>query len=93
MGGGAFSRQACGEKDRPGAQAVHGGHRVVLIQEFTRPNDWAGDWQSKTDAHKEERYAPLRDKLAGAPARVEGGDRLLLLGHARLVQREHGQVA
>ena len=32
--------------------------------EFTRPNDRADDWQTKTDAHKEERYRPLRDKLA-----------------------------
>ena len=52
-------------RKRPDAWAVHWGHRVVYILEFTRPNDWASDWQEKTDAYKEERYAPLRDKMAG----------------------------
>ena len=49
---------------RPDAWAVHWGRRVVFILEFTRPNDGADDWQTRTDAYKEERYRPLRDKLA-----------------------------
>ena len=52
-------------RKRPDAWAVHWGHRVVFILEFTRPNDGADDWQTRTDVYKEERYAPLKDKLAG----------------------------
>jgi hypothetical protein len=48
----------------PDAWAVHWGCRVVFILDFTRPNDWADDWQTQTDAYKGERYRPLRDKLA-----------------------------
>jgi hypothetical protein len=51
-------------RKRPDAWAVHWGHRVVFILEFTRPNDGSDDWQTRTDAYKEERYRPLRDKLA-----------------------------
>ena len=51
-------------RKRPDAWAVHWGRRVVFILEFTRPNDGADDWQTRTDAYKEERYRPLRDKLA-----------------------------
>jgi hypothetical protein len=39
-------------------------HRVVFILEFTRPNDGADDWQTRTDTYKEEQYCPLWDKLA-----------------------------
>ena len=52
-------------RKRPDAWAVHWGQRAVYILEFTRPNDGADDWQTRTDAYKEERYIPLRDKLAG----------------------------
>ena len=51
-------------RKRPDAWAVHWGQRVVFILEFTRPID-GGDWQTRTDAYKEERYCQLRDKLAG----------------------------
>jgi len=51
-------------RKRPDAWAVHWGRRVVFILEFTRPNDGADDWQTRTDTYKEERYRPLRDKLA-----------------------------
>ena len=50
---------------RPDAWAVHWGQLVVFILEFTRPNDGRDDWQTLTDAYKEERYSLLRDKLAG----------------------------
>lgn len=52
-------------RKRPDAWAIHWGRRVVYVLEFTRPNDWAVDWQTRTDAYKEERYVPLRDKIAG----------------------------
>ena len=42
---------------------MHCGQRILYILEFTRPNHWAGDWQARTDAYKEERYAPLREKI------------------------------
>jgi hypothetical protein len=49
---------------RPDAWAVHWGRQVVFMLEFTRPNDGADDWQTRTDAYKDERCRPLRDKLA-----------------------------
>ena len=51
-------------RKRPDAWAVHWGRRVLYILEFTRPNDWADDWQTRTDAYKTERYTPLRDRIA-----------------------------
>jgi hypothetical protein len=51
-------------RKRPDAWAVHWERRVVFILEFIRPNDGEDDWQTRTDAYKEERYRPLRDKLA-----------------------------
>jgi hypothetical protein len=50
-------------RKRPDARAVHWGRRATFIQESTRPNDGADDWQTRTDACKAERYRPLRDKL------------------------------
>ena len=44
-------------RKRPDAWAVHWGRRVLYILEFTRPNDWADDWQTRTDAYKTERYS------------------------------------
>ena len=51
---------------------MHWGRRILYVLEFTRPNDWAGDWQDRTDTYKdrtdtykEERYAPLRNMIAG----------------------------
>ena len=41
-------------RKRPDAWAVHWGRRVLYILEFTRPNDWADDWQTRTDAYKTE---------------------------------------
>ena len=52
-------------RKRPDAWAVHWGRRILYVLEFTRPNDWAGDWQDRADTYKEERYEPLRDKIAG----------------------------
>ena len=51
-------------RKRPDAWAVHWGRRALYILEFTGPNDWAGDWQTRTDAYKTELYTPLRDRIA-----------------------------
>jgi hypothetical protein len=48
-------------RKRPDAWTVHW---VVFILEFTRPNDGADDWKTRTDAHKEEKHRPLQDKIA-----------------------------
>jgi hypothetical protein len=37
---------------------------LAFILEFTRTNDEADNWQTWTDAYKEERCRPLQDKLA-----------------------------
>ena len=51
-------------RKRPDAWAVHWSRRVLYILEFTRPKDWAGDWQTRTDVYKTERYTPLRNRIA-----------------------------
>ena len=53
-------------RKRPDAWAalVCWGRLVLYILEFTRPNDWADDWQTQTDAYKTERYTRLRDRIA-----------------------------
>ena len=38
-------------RERLDAWAVHWGSRVLYILEFTRPNDLADDWQTRTDAY------------------------------------------
>ena len=52
-------------RKRPDAWAARWGRRIPHVLEFTRPNDWAGDWQARTDAYNEGRYAPLREQIRG----------------------------
>ena len=49
---------SCIRWKRPDAWVVHCGRRVLYclyMLEFTRPSDWADDWQTRTDAYKTER--------------------------------------
>ena len=42
-----------------GPLRLHWGRWVLYILEFTRPNDWADDLQTRTDAYKTELYTQL----------------------------------
>jgi ribonuclease HI len=55
---------AATQRKRPDAWAVSWDKRVLLILEFTRPNDRCALSLHDTDTFKTARYTPLRDRLA-----------------------------
>ena len=55
---------AATQRKRPDAWAVSWDKRVLLILEFTRPNDRCALSLHATDTFKTARYTPLRDRLA-----------------------------